>query len=140
MSIGRCKKIMIWLVNKMINIRKSINGLNISLFAVRMGNDFNISILGGDDSQIGAVALAVPSKKIINNNEVNSTSASLLTVSGDREDEVVMPVAKKIAKALDSNIVVSCGIHKEKISMKEINLFMQLVNEAVDEFIAIYKY
>ena len=34
-------------------------------------------------------------KKIINNNEVNSTSASLLTVSGDREDEVVMPVAKK---------------------------------------------
>ena len=62
---------MIWLVNKMINISKSINGLNISLFAVRMGNDFNISILGGDDSQIGAVALAVPSKKIINNNEVN---------------------------------------------------------------------
>ena len=124
----------------MINISKSINGLNISLFAVRMGNDFNISILGGDDSQIGAVALAVPSKKIINNNEVNSTSASLLTVSGDREDEVVMPVAKKIAKALDSHIVVSCGIHKEKISMKEINLFMQLVNEAVDEFIAIYKY
>ena len=86
---------MIWLVNKMINISKSINGLNISLFAVRMGNDFNISILGGDDSQIGAVALAVPSKKIINNNEVNSTSASLLTVSGDREDEVVKPVAKK---------------------------------------------
>ena len=124
----------------MINISKSINGLNIRLIAVRKGNDFNISILGGDDSQIGAVALAVPSKKIINNNEVNSTSASLLTVSGDREDEVVMPVAKKIAKALDSNIVVSCGIHKEKISMKEINLFMQLVNEAVDEFIAIYKY
>ena len=47
----------------MINISKSINGLNISLFAVRMGNDFNISILGGDDPQIGAVALAVPLKK-----------------------------------------------------------------------------
>ena len=60
----------------MINISKSINGLNISLCAVRMGNDFNISILGGDDSQIGAVALAVPSKKIINNN-----GSQLLTAS-----------------------------------------------------------
>lgn len=124
----------------MINIRKTIGGLNINLFAVKMGNDFNISIIGGDDPQIGAVALAIPRKNIINNNEIKSTSASLLTVSGDREDEVVMPVAKKIAKALDSKIVVSCGIHKEKITMKEINLFMELVNEAVDEFIAIYKF
>lgn len=125
----------------MVNINRSIGDLNINLFAVKMGDDFNISILGGDNPQIGAVAfaLAVPKNNIINKEGIG-TSASLLTVSGNKEDEVVMPVAKKIAKALNSKIVVTCGIHKEKMTMKEINLFMELVNEAVDEFIAIYKF
>lgn len=117
-----------------ITINKKYNDLKISLIAVKMGEDFNISILGGDKPHIGAVALAIPRSSLANSEEVSAT-ASLLTVIGHKEDEVVLPVAKKIAKSLNSIVVVSCGIHKDDITISEIKMVMKLVNEAVDEFI-----
>lgn len=117
-----------------ITINKKYNDLKISLIAVKMGEDFNISILGGDKPHIGAVALAIPRSSLANSEEVSAT-ASLLTVIGHKEDEVVLPVAKKIAKSLNSIVVVSCGIHKDDITISEIKIVMKLVNEAVDEFI-----
>lgn len=117
-----------------ITINKKYNDLKISLIVVKMGEDFNVSILGGDKPHIGAVALAIPRSSLANSEEVSAT-ASLLTVIGHKEDEVVLPVAKKIAKSLNSIVVVSCGIHKDDITISEIKIVMKLVNEAVDEFI-----
>ena len=69
-----------------------------------------------------------------NDNEI-STSLSLLTVTGHKEDEIDMPVAKKISKAFNSIVVVSCGIHKDNITLKEIKAFVDLVDDATEELI-----
>ena len=122
----------------MIKIEMSTEDLMVTVIVVKMGNDVNISILGGDKPHIGAIALAVP-REHFSENEKTSVSVSLLTVTGQKEDEIVMPVAKKISRSFNSSVVVSCGIHKDNITLKEIRTFVDLVNKATEEFIDKFK-
>lgn len=122
----------------MIEITKTIGNLHIKLIAILMGSDINISILGGDKPHIGAVALAVSRASLSECKEISS-SVSLITVTGHKEDEVVMKVAKRVSKEINSTVSVSCGIHKDNITLNEIKSVMDLVEDMTSEFIDKYR-
>lgn len=104
---------------------------------VKCGNDLNITIGGGNEYHIGAVALAVPRFEY-KENEKRTASTSLLCVYGHREDELAYHTAKKIATSLDCIVSVSIGIHVDNISSEEINILINNVYELMDTIIGYF--
>jgi hypothetical protein len=105
---------------------------------VNCGNDLNISIGGGINYHIGAVALAVPRLEYKENKKRTATT-SLLCVYGHREDELAYHTAKSIATSLNCIVCVSIGIHIDNIDNEGINIFINNVHELTDKIIDYFK-
>lgn len=118
----------------MIKLTKKFKVYNVNCAAVKMGNDWNISIYGGDTPHIGAVALGIPRESLMDKNKISS-SVSILTITGHKEDVIVQNVAKKISSTLNSTVVVSCGIHIDNITFDEIKSLNYVIDEIVNELI-----
>jgi len=87
--------------------------------AVMAGKDLVVSIQGGERHHIGAVALAVPRSSLKDPKSVSAT-ASVLTLTGHKEDVLAKQISLKISKELRCVTVVVVGIHIEKASKKDI--------------------
>ncbi len=94
-----------------------------------MGKDLCVVITGGDRPHLGAVALAQPRPSLRDPARV-SASTSVLTLLGHKEDLLARSVAERLASALNTNVVVCCGIHVDGITADE----LKAVEEAVDRF------
>jgi hypothetical protein len=83
--------------------------------ALVVGQDLVVSIWGGAEPHVGAVALAIPrpSRK---NAAVTSSTSSVLTRLGHKEDEIVKRVSERVSAALNTVVVVSAGLHWDDIS------------------------
>ena len=118
----------------MIQLSTKYNNHIISCTALKIGNDFNISIYGGDIPHIGAVALGVPVTLPHNINKITST-ASLLTVPGHKEDILAINCAKLLSKKLNTTVTICCGIHIKNIQSKDITNIITTVNNLIDDLI-----
>ena len=118
----------------MKTIIKKFKCHNIECSIIKMGNDFNISIYGGDIPHIGALALGIPRQSLYDETQISS-SVSLLTITGHKEDLIVQKAAKKLSKELNSTVSVCCGIHIENITFEEIKELDILIDELIDELI-----
>ena len=116
----------------MISIRKTYD---INCSAVKMGNDWNISIYGGDIPHIGAIALGVARPSLENKNNISS-SVSVFTITGHKEDVIVQKAAKILSSTLNSTVVVSCGIHIDNITFNDIGNLNSLIDNLVNELIS----
>ncbi len=75
-----------------------------------VGEDLVTCIWGGTQPHIGAVAIALPRPSIADPNVVSSTS-SVFTVLGHKEDELVKMVSERLSARLQKNVVVAAGVH-----------------------------
>lgn len=82
-------------------------------------DDLVIQLTGGDRPHIGAVALAQLCPSLRNPKE-QSTTTSLITCFGHKEDKIAKTMAEEIAKKSQKNTVVICGIHLDQITSEEI--------------------
>lgn len=99
---------------------------------LKMGNDLTVNIYGGDIPHIGAVALGYRVQLPHDLDQVTST-VSLLTVPGHKEDEIVQKAAKILSKSLNKTVVVTCGIHIKQITFEEINEINDLVFSLIED-------
>jgi hypothetical protein len=83
------------------------------------GSDVAVAIVGGTRYHIGAVALAVPRRSLKDPARV-SASASVICVSGHKDDELARSAALKIASVLNCTVSVSVGIHIDQASEKDL--------------------
>lgn len=119
----------------MINLNKKFKTHTIICSAIQMGNDWNISIYGGDKPHIGAIALGIPRPSLQDENKISS-SVSILTITGHKEDVIVQKSAKILASTLNSTVVVSCGIHIDDISFNDIQDLDLFISNLIDELIS----
>lgn len=120
-------------------ITLSSNGdLKIDLKAIFMGEDLCVTITGGEVPHLGAVAVGIPRESHLNNGMLSST-VSVITLIGHKEDEIVKPAADMLAKELNRNVVVSCGIHIDDIDKTKIDYIVEKTNEILYELIEIIK-
>ena len=119
----------------MINLNKKFKTYTIICSAIQMGNDWNISIYGGDKPHIGAIALGIPRPSLQDENKISS-SVSILTITGHKEDVIVQKAAKILASTLNSTVVVSCGIHIDDISFNDIQDLDLFISNLIDELIS----
>jgi len=120
----------------MTEITRSSGQHRITLRAFRMGNDWNVAITGGDRPHLGTTALAVARPSLKDPSRSGAT-VSVLALSGHKEDELARAAAESIASGLAVNAVVSCGIHSDGLTDGDIRVFIRLVDETVNEFIAL---
>lgn len=118
----------------MFELTKKLENHTINCSAIKMGNDWNISIYGGELPHIGAVALGIPRLSLTDRNKISS-SVSLLTITGHKEDIIVQRVAKKICSKLNRTVVICCGIHIDNITLHEIQTLDYIIDILVEELL-----
>ncbi|MBQ6819709.1 MAG: hypothetical protein IJO26_00250 [Clostridium sp.] len=118
----------------MITINKNFKNFAITCTAIKMGNDWNISIYGGDIPHIGALALGIPRPSLKDKNKISS-SVSILTITGHKEDDIVKKIAELCSSAWNSTVVVTCGIHIDNLTLNDITQLNSLIDDLAQELI-----
>jgi gallate decarboxylase subunit D len=121
-------------MENMSDLRLSVGTMPfyIEAVALRCGDDWNVTIGGGTRYHIGAtaVAFALPSFK---DPERMTGTVSVITLPGHKEDEVARSGALKLAKALETTVTVSVGIHIDNATWEEVQKLVSLFDQLIDE-------
>jgi hypothetical protein len=87
--------------------------------SILMGDDLLTCLWGGTGPHIGAVAVALPRPSNADPQTISSTS-SVLTLLGHKEDTVVKIVSERLSSRLNRTVVVSAGIHWDHLDQSGI--------------------
>ena len=88
-----------------------------------VGPDLCLCIAGGESPHIGAAALAVPRESLREGGELSAT-ASVLCVTGHKEDELARQTAVRFAARLNCRVLVSAGLHIDRAAERDIALLL----------------
>lgn len=113
---------------------KSEGRITIQFTAIGMGRDLCIIVCGGDRPHLGAAALAQCRPSLANPLEM-STSISVLTLLGHKEDQLASWVAGCISRSIGANVAVLCGIHLDDICKTEIETIRRMVDEWCEDYL-----
>lgn len=116
LSRGSSKKLLM----KQIRVSNQKDRFKIEANAILVGKDLVVSIWGGTKPHIGAVAMAVP-RPSLRSPDVTSSTSSILTRMGHKEDEIVKKVSEKLSSELGKVVVVAAGIHWDDATDYEIH-------------------
>ncbi len=105
-------------------LRKALGRVEVSLRAVRVGEDL-VVIIDGGASHVGAVAAGT--------NCDGMAVSSVITMPGHRDDRIAKDAAERISKKLSCNCAVIAGVHYEDITAQEIKDVLILSNSLVEE-------
>jgi hypothetical protein len=84
-----------------------------------IGQDLLVAIWGGERPHIGAVSIAQP-RPSLKDAGVTSATASVICLLGHKEDELAKATSEVLAAALNTNVIVTAGIHWENIDERGI--------------------
>lgn len=102
--------------------------IHIEAKAIPIGEDLCVIISGGDKPHIGCVTASVPRLSLSDPN-VTSATTSVINYTGHKDDEVARYVSHKLSSILGKNVVVTCGIHIDSITIEEIKKIDTLTEE-----------
>ncbi|MCL2761400.1 MAG: hypothetical protein FWD70_07125 [Desulfuromonadales bacterium] len=97
---------------------------------VFVGEDLLITLSGGEKPHIGAVAAASPYPSSAEPLKLTA-SASVITYSGHKEDEVARSLALRVSSLLGVKTVVVAGIHIDNATENDLKLLLENVEKAV---------
>jgi hypothetical protein len=110
----------------------------IEVKGISSGQDITVIIAGGEEYHIGATALAVP-RHSLKEASVISASASVLCVTGHKDDEVARNIALRLSSELDCIVTVVAGVHIAGADCKDIKLLKNNCRIAVEQLLKILK-
>lgn len=96
------------------------------------GRDISAAICGGDTPHIGAVALASPRMSLADK-EKTSASASVICVTGHKEDELARAAALKLAARFSCQTTVVAGIHIDDATGDDIKVLWKNYEIVMDK-------
>jgi hypothetical protein len=91
----------------------------IQAVAVECGSDLVVTIGGGERSHVGATALAVPRASLADASMLSAT-ASVICVTGHKEDELARKAALRLATTFSCCATVSVGIHIDEAKREDV--------------------
>jgi len=104
---------------------------NLSASVRLIGDDVLVAIWGGEKPHIGAVAVAQP-RPSLRDPAVTSSSASVICLVGHKEDELAKAAAEILAAALETQVVVTAGIHWDNLAPEAIQRIVRNSEILVD--------
>lgn len=118
----------------MVTLTASQGRLFLTLTAIPLGQDLCVTITGGDTPHLGAIAVS-QARPSLENPSLTSTSTSVITLIGHKEDALAKTAAELLSLHLSKNVVVCCGIHLDNISHTEIILAEKLTQELLQIYL-----
>lgn len=103
----------------------------VEVLCALLGGDICLCIGGGAQPHIGAAALAVPRESLRGSGEL-SASASVLCVTGHKEDELARETALCFAARLGVRVLVSAGLHIDRAGKEDIEQLLDNCRDALD--------
>jgi hypothetical protein len=119
---------------KKFSVEVSKGPLRICSFVQRIGSDLLVAIWGGTHPHIGAVAMAVPRPSLKDPRKVSATSSNF-TFVGHKEDLLAKKISEKIASQLKTNVIVTAGIHWDKLPPHKIGTIEKLTEKLTDQIL-----
>lgn len=113
-----------------VTVRSSRPDFVVEAEAVWIGGDVLVWIWGGSRPHIGAVAAAQPRPSLAEATRTSAT-ASVLVYPGHKEDAVAKMAAERLSAALNTNVVVTAGIHWDDLSPDDIKTIVANCDEIV---------
>jgi len=110
-------------------------GFPLRLHWLRMGEDLCLTLSGGEQEHIGAVAVAQPRPSLADPTRTSAT-ASVITLPGHKEDMLARELALKVAATLNVAACVVCGIHVRHPTPAMLEELLAASRELVDAFLA----
>ena len=114
----------------MMEIIEGKDKYKVKLVVIKSGEDLTVIISGGEKPHIGAMAVSIPHPSLKDSNKV-STSTSVFTLIGHKEDELSKQIAENITKITKKITVVIVGLHIEKATAQDIEYLIQNTQKAV---------
>ena len=103
----------------------------ISAKVIVSGPDVVVVVGGGTDPHVGAVAAAHSQPSINDPGHLTST-ASVITIPGHKEDMIARQAALRLSRAIDKSVVVSVGIHIDDASTEDIQKLVEQFDVVVE--------
>lgn len=119
----------------MYNLHESQGRVQINMIAVTIGDDLCVIISGGDKPHIGCVTLSAP-RPSLSDPDNQSATTSVLNLLGHKDDEPAKFVSHELSSRLGKNVVVTCGIHLDNITVEEIKNVMKIITKLTNLLIA----
>jgi hypothetical protein len=119
---------------KQINLSHRKGNYKIEAKVLLVGEDLLLSIWGGPKPHVGAVAMAIP-RPSLRNPAVMSSTSSVLTRLGHKEDDIAKRVSERLSAALNKVVIVSAGIHWDDLSKEDIETIQTACEELTDRLI-----
>ncbi len=99
-----------------------------------MGPDILLAVWGGTYPHIGAIGMGQV-RQSLRTAEETSTTSSVFTFLGHKEDLLAKPIAEEITRRLGRNSVVVAGIHWDGLTDEEIGTVDQLCRQLMEKII-----
>ncbi len=106
--------------------RTQEGSFDLTASVTKVGKDAVVIIFGGDRPHVGAVALADP-RQSLRDPETTSATASVLCLTGHKEDAIVKSASERLAAAVDRPVVVTAGMHWDGLRDSDLGQVMKNV-------------
>jgi len=118
----------------LFKVSQDRDNFHVEALVCPMGSDILVVISGGA-SHIGAVAMAQPRPSLQDPKRTSSTS-SVFTFPGHREDVVVKAMSEELSKRLGCRSVVVAGLHWDGLHSEQIGTVLEMCREITGKIIA----
>lgn len=106
-------------------IERELSFSKITVRVIPMGDDFLITLSGGERPHIGGCVMAVPRPSLTG--EGTSCTSSVLNVCGHKDEGLLRLLAEKKCKAAGSAVVCTGGFHHDRITEEQIGEVQEAV-------------
>ena len=116
----------------MIEIQKGTGKYRVTLIAVESGEDISVIIYGGEKPHIGAVSISIARPSLENPDNISS-STSVFTLIGHKEDVIAKEIAESVTKTTKRNTVTIIGLHIDRANKEDIDCLVNNTKESVKQ-------
>ncbi len=106
-------------VGELLENKEKLTFTDICVEVRRLGDDYHILVNGGERPHIGCTVLAIPRPSLDGSGKMSST-ASVLNVTGHKDEEVCRYLAEKVSAGKKTTVVCTGGIHMDGITKEQI--------------------
>lgn len=116
-------------------IEKKLSYTTLTVQIISQGKDYHILLKGGDRPHIGCTVLAIPRPSLQSDKKEMSSTASVLNVTGHKDEQLCRYLAEKIAAGAQAVTVCTGGFHMDDITESQIAEVIEAVKEIANEIL-----
>lgn len=115
-------------MDRPIVYQKRLSFTEIEIIVMQLGKDYTIQLKGGDRPHIGCTVLAIP-RPSLNNDGTTSTTASVINVTGHKDEVLCRYLAEEVSKRKQAVVVCTGGFHIDDLLESQISEIIETIKE-----------